>query len=179
MTVLDKAYADDAVFTAAEIALIEPVAQAVAPIVPASERTLRQSLGALKAVLPASSKAEIVGVLQFNTYMKELAGCDRDALAAACKRCIDELDWFPTIKQIRERMAQYVSREQHAINLARYILMSGQREPLTEADVIPLTDEEVRRLKPEFISLGLKSGGLTQEQVDRAFAGVPPDQQAA
>lgn len=179
MTVLDRAYVDDAVFTATEIALIVPVAQSVAPVAPASERTLRQSLGALKAVLPASPKAEIVGVLQFNTYMKTLAGCDERALASACKRCIDELDWFPTIKQLKQRIAEYVSPEQHAINLARYILISGEREPLTDADVVPLSDEEIRRLSPEYISIGIRCGGLTQERVDRAFANAPPDQQAA
>lgn len=170
MTVLDRAHTEGAVYSAAEIALIEPVAQALAPVVPADDRTIRQSLGSLSAVLPSAPTDELVGALRFNTYMKMLAGCDQDALAAACKRCIDELDWFPTVKQLKRRIAEYVSPEQHAINLARYILLSGEREPLTEADVEPLTDEEIRRLKPEYIRLGIKSGGITQEQVDRAFA---------
>ncbi|WP_380925445.1 hypothetical protein [Sphingomonas leidyi] len=170
VTVLDRAYAGDAIYSPRDIALIEPIANAVAPVVPAAERTLRQSLGSLAASMPAAATDEISGRLKLNTYMTMLEGCDERALAYACRRCLEELDWFPTIQQLKQRMAMYVSPEQHAINLARHIVRCGRREPPEEGSVEPLSLAEIRRLSPELISLGLKVGAITEEQVAEATA---------
>ena len=51
-----------------------------------------------------------------------LAGCDERALAHACRRCLDELDWMPTIHQIKERMAGWVGEDAAAIVRARAVL---------------------------------------------------------
>jgi len=178
-TVLDRVREAEPIFTAAEIALIEPVARAIAPIVPADARNLRQSIGALAASLPSQATDEIAGKLKLNTYSSMLDGVDQAALAYACRRCLEELDWFPTIRQLKERIAAYVSPEQHAINLARYIMRAGRRAPVEAAPVPPLTDEEIRRLKPEFRGYGLACGALTQEQIDRALAAGAHQQEAA
>lgn len=169
-TVLARATERDATFSAAEIALIEPLATAVAPTKPAADRDIRQALGALAAALPAQALDEAGGRLKLATYLTMLRGCDADALAYACRRCLAELDWFPTVRQILDRVRTYVSPEQHAINVARYILANGRREP--ESDVAPMTDDEVRRMSPEMRRLGMACGALTAEQVARATAGM-------
>lgn len=169
-------------FSAADVALIEPVAKAIAPRKPAEERTIRQSIGALSAALPAQATNEIAGRLKLNAYVSALGGCDEAALAYACRRCMKELDWFPTVHQIEERLKAYVSPEQHAINVARYILRNGKRENVEEP-VGPVTDEQVRRMSAEIRRMGLGLGHITQEQLDRVIAAeraeAAPEQRAA
>lgn len=82
-TVLARAFEADAVFTAREIALIEPVAKAVAVPQPADEKFLRQSLGGLSAALPSQSTDVVSGNVKLRAYMSMLDGCDERALAYA------------------------------------------------------------------------------------------------
>jgi len=179
MTVLARAFESSAVFSAQDIALIEPVANAVAVPKPADERFVRQSLGGLSAALPSQATDEISGKLKFNTYKTMLAGYDERALSYACRRCLDELDWFPTVHQLTERMAKWVSPEESAIRRARAIMRTGRRE--VTADAPPITADQIRALKPEFISMGVKAGFITQDQVDEALGTIapPPEQMAA
>ncbi len=182
--VLERAYADGAVYSAADIALIEPVAMAVAPVQVANDRTIRQSIGALAASLPAQATDEFAGRLKLNTYMTMLAGCDERALAAACRRCLRELDWFPTIRQLRERIDAYVSPEQHAIAVARFIMRTGQRERPVEEPGPPLTDVELAGMARTdigraILDIGLKGGMITQEQYDAAKAVADSEERAA
>lgn len=179
MTVLARAFESGAVFSAQDIALIEPVARAVAIAKPADERFVRQSLGGLSAALPSQATDEVSGKLKFNTYMTMFAGYDERALAYACRRCLDELDWMPTVHQLKERMAKWVSPEESAIRRARAIMRTGRREVTAEA--APITADQIRALKPEFISMGVKAGFITQDQVDEAFGAIeqPPEQMAA
>jgi hypothetical protein len=186
-SVLARATEPGAVFSAADIALVEPLATAVAPVQEADARFIRQSIGSLASALPAQAIGEVGGALKLNTYGTMLAGCDERALAYACRRCLAELDWFPTVKQIQDRLRCYVSPEQHAINVARYIVRNGPREQVHHP-VEPMTDDEIRRMSPELRRMGLKGGHLTQEQVDRALAacveeppsdsGIVPDKRA-
>lgn len=181
-SVLARATDAGAVFSAGDVALIEPIAKAVAPWKPAEERTIRQSIGALSAALPSQATSDIAGRLKLNAYVSALGGCDEAALAYACRRCLKELDWFPTVHQIEERLKAYVSPEQHAINVARYILRNGKRETVEEP-VGPVTDEQVRRMSPEIRRMGLGLGHIPQEQLDRIVAAEraaeTPEQRAA
>ncbi|RYE90087.1 MAG: hypothetical protein EOO78_32150 [Oxalobacteraceae bacterium] len=170
MTVLARAFEADAVFSEREIALIEPVANAVAVPQPADERCIRQSLGGLSAALPSQSTDAMSGKLKLATYQTMLDGCDERALAYACRRCLDELDWMPTVHQLKERMALWISPEESAIRRARAIMRTGRREVADYAVVI--TAEQIRAMKPEFRRMGLTAGFITQEQVDAAFADV-------
>lgn len=169
LSVLDRAFEPDAVFSARDIALIEPVARAVAVVQPADERCIRQSLGGLSAALPSQATDATAGKLKLATYMTMLAGCDERALAAACRRCLDDLDWMPTVHQLKERINRWVSPEEIAIRRARAILRTGRRKP---SDSPPITYEQIRAMKPEFRSMGLTAGFLTQEEFDAAFAEV-------
>ncbi|KTF68668.1 hypothetical protein ACNFJ7_02130 [Sphingomonas sp. HT-1] len=177
-----RATEDGATFSASDIAVIEPIAKAVAPSKPADERTIRQSIGTLAASMPAQSTSEVAGRLKLNAYVSALGGCDAAALAYACRRCLKELDWFPTVRQIEERLKAYVSPEQHAINVARYILRNGKREAAEET-CGPVTDEQVRRMSTEIRRMGLRLGHIPQEQLDRITAeeraAEAPEQRAA
>lgn len=179
MTVLARAFESGAVFSAQDIALIEPVAKAIAVPQPADERFVRQSLGGLSAALPSQATDEISGKLKFNTYKTMLAGYDERALSYACRRCLDELDWFPTVHQLKERMSKWVSPEETAIRRARAIMRTGRREVTAEAP--PITAEGIRALKPEFRSMAVTAGWITQDQVNEALADIeqPPEQMAA
>lgn len=150
-TVLAKAFDHDATFTAAEIALIEPIAAAVAVAQPADERTIRQSVGALASALPSQDRGDVGGKLQLATYKAALAGCDHRALAYACRRCLDELDWLPTVHQLKERIAHWVSPEEAAISRARMILRAGRRAPEGE-DAEPVDAGAVEALTARLAS---------------------------
>lgn len=184
-SVLARATEAGAVFSAADIVLVEPIANAVAPCKPADDRMIRQALSAVRAALPSRANGDGGGALQLKAYQTMLAGCDERALSYACRRCLAELDWFPTVKQIQDRMRCYVSPEQHAINVARYIVRNGEREQI-EAPVEPMSDDDIRRMSPEIRRMGLRLGHLTQAQVDRAMegideaeaAGIVPDKRA-
>lgn len=179
MTVLARAFENGAVFSAREIELIEPVARAVAIPKPADERFVRQSLGGLSAALPSQATDEMGGKLKFRTYMTMLDGYDERALAYACRRCLDELDWFPTVHQLKERMSKWVSPEDSAIRRARAIMRTGRRE--ATADAPPITAEQIRAMKPDLRGMGLAAGFITQDQIDDALAEIeqPPEQMAA
>ncbi len=142
---LARAFNITASFTAAEIALVEPIAAAVAVVHPATERVIRQSLGALAAALPAQDTGEAGARLKLNTYLTMLEGCDERALSHACRRCLDELDWMPTIHQLKDRMAGWVSPEAAAIGQARVILRTGRRVPDDE-DAAPVDAAAVEAL---------------------------------
>lgn len=120
--ILNRAFEAGATFTSDEIAEITPIATAVATIKPADEDTIRRSIGSLSAVLPSKDNGEAGERLRLNVYMTMLAGCDARALAHACRRCCEELDWMPTIHQLKERLRGWVSPEAQAISKARAVM---------------------------------------------------------
>ncbi len=167
MTILDRAFEPTATFSVADIALIAPIASCEASIQVVSERTIRQSLAALSTSLPSKDHGEAGSRLQLNTYMAMLAGCDERALAHACRRCLDELDWFPTIRQIKERMQHWVSPEAVAISRARVILRTGRRTPEAD-DRADLPLEELDRvnafLRTRGIATRFAADGTTYQE---------------
>ena len=177
MTVLARAFEPNAVFSARDIELIEPIASAVATVQLADERCIRQSLGGLSAALPSQSSDAVAGKLKLATYHTMLAGCDERALAFACRRCLDDLDWMPTVHQLKERMACWVSPEESAIRRARAIIRAGRRE--ISDDAVTITAEQIRAMKPEFVSMGIGAGFITQEQVDAALNHAHDEQKEA
>lgn len=102
----------------------------------------------------------------------------REAAQAAMYRHMK----FPNeIEDVVRQLAEGLMAR-HRLACARLLEMAAEgrrRELATEGEPEELSDEEIRRLKPEFISLGIRCGALSQERVDRAFANAPPDQQAA
>jgi hypothetical protein len=173
--VLDRAFDPAATFTAADIALIEPIAGAIATVQAAEERVIRQSIGALAAALPAQDTGEAGSKLKLNTYMAMLAGCDERALAYACRRCLDELDWMPTIHQLKERLRNWTSPEAVAISRARTIMRAGRRAPVHGDDRADLPDDERQRVNAFLRTHGVATrfaadGSTYQEEPAQAEA---------
>ncbi len=174
---LDRAFEPGAVFSAADIAVITPLANAVARPQLADDRFINQSLGGLSASMPSQATDSIHGKLKLNTYKAMLEGCDARALTYAVRRCLDELDWMPTVHQLKERMANWISPEEAAIRRARFILRTGTRdEPVQD---VPITAAQIRAMKPEFRAMGLAAGHLTQDEIDAALSEPVEQAQAA
>lgn len=144
MKVLDRAFDPAAVFTAEEVALVAPIAAAVATVSVAEDKVIRQSIGSLSTVLPTKDMGETGERLRLNVYMTMLAGCDERALLHACRRCLDELDWMPTVHQLKDRIRSWVSPEAVAISKARAVLRG--RRAVAETAAEPLDAAEVERV---------------------------------
>jgi hypothetical protein len=142
--VLERAFDPTAAFTPDEVALVEPIAGAVATVTVADERTVRQSIGSLAAALPSQDAGEAGNRLKLNVYMSMLEGCDERALAYACRRCLDELDWMPTIHQLKERIRAWVSPEAVAISRAKAVLRG--RRVVDVEETLPPTIGDVERV---------------------------------
>lgn len=181
--ILDRAFDADATFTADEAALVVPVAQAVATVIVSDARTIRQSIGTLDVALPSRDAGEIGSKLRLNAYLTMLAGCDERALAYACRRCLDELDWFPTIRQLKERIRGWVSPEAAAISRARAV-MRAPRTPDTGAREPDLSEAEIHRVNAFLRSRGMGTrfaadGSTFQEVEAETAADNEPRERAA
>jgi len=153
--VLERAFDAEASFTAADLALIAPVANAVASIVIAGDQCIDRHLGALDAALPSKDGGEAAGRLKLATYRTMLAGCDERALAYACRRCLEDLDWFPTVHQLKERMALWVNPDAAAISRARAITRAGRRAPDGDGDRADLTGDAVDKVNAFLATRGI------------------------
>lgn len=83
---------------------------------------------------------------------------------------------------IRTLAAGLMARHRLACERLRQMAAEARRrEVAEEEEVAPMSDDEIRRMKPEIRSLGLACGALTQDQVDRALAAevVEAEQRAA
>lgn len=165
---LAQAFDPSVTFNDADIAVITPVALAVAVAEPADERTIRQSVGTLAAAMPAQASDAQAGKLKLNAYVTMLEGIDQRALSYACRRCMVELDWMPTVKQILERATEWVSEDEAMIRRARAILRVGRR---AMAPPPPLTADGIRALPDEWRRLGVTAGFITQDAVEEALRG--------
>lgn len=136
-----------------------PLANAALPAhIPASDSMIERCLAPL-SIMPSQLTDPIKGSLKLKTYLTMLAGISEGALKSACRKCLDELTFFPSIKEIKDRAAKYVSPEEAKINRARYLLRTA---PRIKAEPPPLTQAEVDALKPDMIALGLKIGALVK-----------------
>lgn len=179
--VLDRAFDPAAVFTAAEVALVEPISRAIALPQPADEIRIERSIGSLAAALPSQATDTAAGKLKLRTYVTMLAGCDERALAYACRRCLDELDWMPTIHQLKERMAGWVGEDAAAIVRAKAVMRAARAGP-DDAGAQPLDAEQVASVNAFLERKGLRTrfaaDGTTYMADDASSAYVPQEEAA-
>lgn len=152
LTVLDRARIGER-FSDDEIRAVVPIAQAKPPaIIPADDRFLRQSFACLASSLPSKSTDELTGKLRLATYMTMLRGYPEGAIMAGCRRCLEDLDWFPTVRQLKERLENYTSPEQRMIDRAKFIV----RNPLVLPEPPKVwTQAEVDQSNATFRKLGI------------------------
>lgn len=180
MRVLNRTYRPNHRFSDDELVMLRPIAALqLPPEQPAGKRVLNDRLARLAAVMPRRASGATEGKFAAETYAVMLKQLSEGALQHAVECSLRELHWFPTIKQLLDFAQGYVSRERHAITQARAAIRREAEARAKDAAIAadaaapPLTDEEIRRMKPDVRALGLKCGALTQEQIDRAFADAP------
>lgn len=175
--ILERAFEPGAAFSAADVALVEPVANSVATVAIADERTIRQSIGALAAALPSQDVGDDGNKLKLRTYMTMLAGCDERALAYACRRCLDELDWMPTIHQLKERIRSWISPEAVAISRARAVVRAGRAaDGQLPAEIDPVDVERVNAfLRSRGMATRFAPDGSTYQEQLTEETGEPSD----
>lgn len=184
-TVLDRARMAGAVFTAEDARAVAHVARSVPAVTPADARTIRQSIGVLAAAMPAKASDEVEGKLKLDAYKRMLEGCDERALAYACRRCMRELDWFPTVKQLLDRMADFVSDEVMAIKRAKFIVRSVAEAAAKAAEPAPrpVTIDDYRAMRrtamgPDLLKMALGCGAIDQETYDLLMSEQPSEEKA-
>lgn len=175
VAVLDRARIGER-FSEEDARQVSEIAKSSVPVIIAEDSDFREMLGGLDSVMPSAATDEVRGGVKWKIYKAMLSGCDKRALAYACRRAIDELQWFPTIKQLKDFMAEFVSEEARLIGRAQFVVreaayQAAQREPkpMTADDLAAMARTEIGRIG---LQSGLASGTITQEQFDAAMEGV-------
>lgn len=134
----------------------------------------------LTKVAPGMSTEQADGwVKVMVTALGDLPGrVAREAAQAALHRPMRFANEIET--EVRTLAAGLMARHRLACERLRDMAAEAHRRTLdVEEELAPMSDDEIRRMKPEMRSLGLACGALTQEQVDRALAEAPEDRAAA
>ncbi|ASK88481.1 hypothetical protein [Sphingorhabdus sp. SMR4y] len=90
--------------TTAERSWLEPLAEMARPaFTPAPPEKITGVILALSAALPKQRTDEMRGETMLAVYQKQLRDLTVEEIEQAARKCLDELDWFPTIRQIKQR----------------------------------------------------------------------------
>lgn len=113
------------------------------------------------------------------TALSDLPGrVSREAAQTALHRPMNFANEIET--EVRKLAAGLMARHMLACSRLRQMAVEqDRRRNMLAAPIETATPEEIRRMSPEMRNIGIRCGGLTQEQVDQALASAPPDQQAA
>lgn len=169
---LGERFSPDDAREVAQIARALPVKIAI------EDEDFREMLGGLDTVLPSSATDEIRGGMKWKIYkalLRDFELSDKRALAYACRRAIDELQWFPTIKQLKDFMVEYVSEESRIIGRAQFVVREAAHQAV-QAEPRPMTDDDLAAMaRTEIGRIGLRSGldsdTITRGQFDAAMKG--------
>lgn len=154
--------------TATQRKWMTPLANmATPPLKPVSREKLTKVILLLSAALPKKSTDEMRGKTMLAVYQSQLADLTDEELEQAANKCLGELDWFPTIHQIKDRARspygkRIESKERMYLAKIRAILRNKSPEPLAG----PISAEEAHRLEIEtdaiLAELRVKSKGERQ-----------------
>jgi len=123
------------------------------PFTPAQPEKITGVILALSAALPKQRTDEMRGETMLAVYQRQLRDMTTEEIEQAARKCLDELDWFPTIHQIKERAVGLLGNrlsttEQDYHNRIRAIARrkppeaeTWQRPQLTEAERMLLDAE--------------------------------------
>lgn len=102
----------------------------------------------------------------------------REAAQAALHRPMRFANEIET--EVRTIAAGLMARHRLACSRLREMAAEAHRRDLIDdEDVAPMTDDEIRWMKPEMINVGIGCGALTREQVERALAAAGSEREAA
>lgn len=87
------------------------------------------------------------GETMLAVYQRQLGEMTVEEIEQAARKCLDELDWFPTIHQIKDRAIGFMGKrlqtaEQQAHERIRLIAKRKPAPEQTEEDGEPLSEEE-------------------------------------
>lgn len=130
---------------------------------------VRRNLGPLASALPAQRTDNDTGRLKLAVYATMLDGYPLAALKAACRQCLKELDWFPTPKQLIERIEAWSCPEAVRLSLLKSRVrkfdeaqrhLSAPAKPLTQQDIDDLAQSDHGKA---LIPLGLACGAIIED----------------
>lgn len=162
----------DAKLTEAQANALRPFADVVlAPPPEITPDDVRRNLGPLASALPAQRTDEDTGRLKMAVYQTMIVGYPLPALKAACRQCLRELDWFPTPKQLLDRIEAWSDPEATRLSLIKHRLRRYDEDqerlkalppprPLTQEDVDALVNSDHGK---SLIPLGLKCGAIIED----------------
>lgn len=172
----------DAQLTADQVNALRPFLNVtLAPPEPITADDVRRNLGPLASALPAQRTDNDTGRLKLAVYVTMLEGYPLPALKAACRQCLKELDWFPTPKQLIERIEQWRCPEAVRLSLLKSRVrkfdeaqrhLSAPAKPLTQQDIDDLAQSEHGKA---LIPLGLACGAIIEDEQCR-YCPAPHEQ---
>ena len=118
--------------------------QATPPHYPAPPERLTKTILALSAALPKQATDEMRGETMLAVYQRMLGDLTVEELEASAHRCLTELDWFPTIKQVRDRAGGGYGRmrTKEQILHQKIKALVAPRVEIQKPTYLDLTDDE-------------------------------------
>ena len=158
VAILARPIDDD--FTLEEIQTMRAIASA-SPARPraASDSYIQKSLATLASIKPMAKRAGISGELMRKAYITALQGFPEGAVDHTCRHFQNQKGFFPEIAELIPILTSWRSPEQIAIDKAKSILRKGPGRPRNDA---PLSHDEIARMSPDMIALGIKIGSLVE-----------------
>lgn len=123
----------------------------------------------MSAVLPKQSKDELDGKLFVAAYRRILQEYSRDAISYLTEEAMRNCRWFPTIAECLQILESYRRDDddtqfrwavEERIRKERNARWEEKRLAEPEMDRRPLTQEDVDRLPPYLVKLGLSIGAI-------------------
>jgi hypothetical protein len=134
---------------------------------------IRRNLGPLASALPAQRTDNDTGKLKLAVYITMLSGYPLPALKAACRQVLRELNWFPTPKQLLDRIEAWSDPEAGKLSMIRHRLRRyDEDQARLNAPVKRMTQEDVDALAQSdfgktLIPLGIACGALIEGENGR------------
>lgn len=157
-----------AVFSASEIEAIRPLAMAKLPTPqPVDEKRLNRCIASMSH-MPHRDSGITGSRLQLAVYIRMLSKYSTEAVNDAVQRCLRELTFFPSVKDLADRCEAYTHPNQYLINRAARIIRTGKRIP---KETPPLSQAEIDRMSPDILAFGVASGAIVK--TDQGFMPAP------
>ncbi|MDZ7824518.1 MAG: hypothetical protein U5K75_11110 [Ahrensia sp.] len=134
---------------------------------------VRKNLGSLASALPSQRTDNDTGRLKLAVYQTMLLGYPLPALKAACRQCLEELEWFPAPKQLIDRIKRWRCPEEVKLLVLQIKVKKfdhdkrNSNEPgkaLTQRDIDDLANSAHGKT---LITLGVACGYIVKDEKGR------------
>lgn len=128
------------------------IPQYEASLVPASSEFIGKSITMLAVAFPGGKSSDVEAATRHRLYRDGLADLPSDVLADACRDAIRTCQFFPTVKELRERCREAVMRG-FRLSRIRHLIAKHDAEwsdPEPEPPMTPADVAEMQRLRRKF-----------------------------